>query len=861
MRTRCHCPADSARTRQQNLQGACVDQWRNTLVNKSWQSVLLTSSAASFWLGRLCPQRVERFHMDVTAAPGPAAAVEDAASAAQAEPLPISTSATADIDLDLLSVKLDEQARNNKTELLEFVLAFKSKLLREAEQQRTSELNSAGRTLAAKQAEVVALQDEVELQKRHAKQASGFLLRMACDLAQAKHFARHHRLLALAMYTWRNFTRYQKRIKDNMRAAVFHYDSTKLKKRVFVHWRSTANLEFRGRMRTEIAAQMMVARHAALAEASQQVAALQQALADAHAQLEAERDARTRTEEDTRRAFMRGVCALNIEAMAVMKRGGPNGAPLGAQPNGSSGSYPPMPAKPAPGSQNQDPQNLPQQHSQRIPSYRPPQGLDDPAAQTAAMPTHHTPSPKPAADSFTSHAHPEAGSVKCPVESGSPVGLPLPGHALTSATVTPQQLPQQAVASASYAGADPTQRSVIGSLLQTLSEAATPSNTPFTTLRRPGEAPAMPMPSQEVAGRQLLVSTGQGDLVLVSAPDPGADADTLVSEVVFPLRPPAPQRGVRTFTLEAAYQVSPGVIRCIMWAVRGKQGPHPARAEVFLVTLQQTAGNNNQSGAGLSVLASHMVKASPLPPHGALVSPAADGFVLVLHPGQERESAAVLLPPPAPRAGGGSDGEAEEAVSPRTLQQAAARLAQYTSEQPMDVDQAQLDPYREGGPLDVTPLAAEPECTIYAYTCQPGVPHPSSRRDSLLLGLTDDVDCALVRLACQADAAQHSEVRAEHVGYIPALAYIAAGKVQRKFVLLGALAANVAGAIMEGQKLVYLYKRTKAGQESGENQVVDMGLLEGGTGVLGAVLTEPAADGKSDLLVLTSHQLLVYHLN
>lgn len=41
-----------------------------------------------------------------------------------------------------------------------------------------------------------------------------------------------------------------------------------------------------------------------------------QRLAAAEAELAAERSARAKLEEDMKRAFMRGVCALNIEASA-----------------------------------------------------------------------------------------------------------------------------------------------------------------------------------------------------------------------------------------------------------------------------------------------------------------------------------------------------------------------------------------------------------------------------------------------------------------------------------------------------------------------------------------------------------------
>jgi hypothetical protein len=49
------------------------------------------------------------------------------------------------------------------------------------------------------------------------------------------------------------------------------------------------------------------------------------------------------------------------------------------------------------------------------------------------------------------------------------------------------------------------------------------------------------------------------------------------------------------------------------------------------------------------------------------------------------------------------------------------------------------------------------------------------------LGLTDDVDAAVVRISI----ASNATIVADHVASVPALAYVAAGKVQRRAVLFG----------------------------------------------------------------------------
>lgn len=83
---------------------------------------------------------------------------------------------------------------------------------------------------------------------------------------------------------------------------------------------------------------------------------------------------------------------------------------------------------------------------------------------------------------------------------------------------------------------------------------------------------------------------------------------------------------------------------------------------------------------------------SDLPPHGVLVNPATGAVLLALQPSAasvEEEAAAqraAAAAAGARPAGGGGDAmeEGEEGdVSPRTLQAAVARLAAYTSEEPV----------------------------------------------------------------------------------------------------------------------------------------------------------------------------------
>ena len=148
-------------------------------------------------------------------------------------------------------------------------------------------------------------------------------------------------------------------------------------------------------------------------------------------------------------------------------------------------------------------------------------------------------------------------------------------------------------------------------------------------------------------------------------------------------------------------------------------------------------------------------------------------------------------------------------------------------------------------------------------------------RSSALLGLIDDVDCAVVSLAFTKDPA--SPVQLQHVATIPALAYVAtgapahqwpcmqvprcpdrsyrpvlfrhgdlacnlqaarpkgvfrlvgaeccmstsryAGKTQRKYVLLGKPGSGIAAVIVEANRFAYVYHEPPPGQPHGKYQV------------------------------------------
>ncbi len=161
------------------------------------------------------------------------------------------------------------------------------------------------------------------------------------------------------------------------------------------------------------------------------------------------------------------------------------------------------------------------------------------------------------------------------------------------------------------------------------------------------------------------------------------------------------------------------------------------------------------------------------------------------------------------------------------------------------------------------------------------------------LGLCDDVDCAVVGVSWRP---QDQEPKVSHERYVPALAYVAAGKVHKKHLLignwnyhwswpmktssfywikfkpslLGAPDALISAVLVESQRFYYVYHRTGPRDAYGLQDVVDMELEDGET-VLGARLIDLGAEDSASLsaaspavgtvlLLVTRTRLLVHFL-
>ncbi|KAG2442368.1 hypothetical protein HXX76_002454 [Chlamydomonas incerta] len=443
---------------------------------------------------------------------------------------------------------------------------------------------------------------------------------------------------------------------------------------------------------------------------------------------------------------------------------------------------------------------------------------------------------------------------------------------------------------------------------------------------------------------QMLVSRGHGDLVLVRAPAGGAAAQ--VSSPVHPVRPRAPLAGVRPVTLEAAVEHANGDITAVAWAIRSRGAATPGCCELFGVTLRPSVNGDGQ--LRLEAVGVQLLLRTKLAPYVVRVYAAAAGAtgaapvaVVGFDPntaGLEEEEDEEGVPQAGPsgkpsvaamEAAAAADdaanaapaaGDDDDDMDPRTLEQAVARLAHMTSaERDKAVPLAQwADIYKESGPDGVGAMGAEPVLDLAAWRLGGGGAGGSADKTqrpywrlschahrlltadgpllapaaaqqaqpALLLGVTDDVDCAVVRLDVGAEGpggeagASAPEPQAVHAVSIPALAYVAAGKTHKRHLLLGSAGTGagcsstsssagggvLSAVLVESARFMYLYGFTTCKEEYGRQQVVELG-LEDGESVLGARLVEVAASpgtegaaGGALVVLATQRRLLSYRL-
>ncbi|KAF8064553.1 AVT1D [Scenedesmus sp. PABB004] len=211
----------------------------------------------------------------------------------------------------------------------EHLLGVKARLLASLEEAVAEEAGVGATRLAAKQAEAELVRTELAAAQAQLERGSACLARLAGGYAAKAEAALDARSFAAAWFIWRAHIARQRRLARQALAAQHFYVRRWLLGRAWARWAGAARRNYR-KLVADRAAQQRASEVAALGAAHDAAAAALRAEVEAlQAQLAGEAEARAALEEEYKRAFMRGVTAINLEAVTLMRRGAP---PAGANP-------------------------------------------------------------------------------------------------------------------------------------------------------------------------------------------------------------------------------------------------------------------------------------------------------------------------------------------------------------------------------------------------------------------------------------------------------------------------------------------------------------------------------------------------
>eukprot|EP00762_Andalucia_godoyi_P004367 ANDGO_08120.mRNA.1 Centrosomal protein POC5 OS=Rattus norvegicus GN=Poc5 PE=1 SV=1 len=133
---------------------------------------------------------------------------------------------------------------------------------------------------------------------------------------------------AAAFAAWKQWVaeRKQRKLVGNLARA--HGEQLAIRK-AFSEWRSDAYLSRKERSEELWMARLDLAGTKMQKEYEEKIAGLERKLAEARAEIEVGLRHKLRLEDNLKKAFMRGVCALNMEAMSILRENSPQGAGAG----------------------------------------------------------------------------------------------------------------------------------------------------------------------------------------------------------------------------------------------------------------------------------------------------------------------------------------------------------------------------------------------------------------------------------------------------------------------------------------------------------------------------------------------------
>mmetsp|Transcript_22338 Transcript_22338/g.26885 ORF Transcript_22338/g.26885 Transcript_22338/m.26885 type:complete len:451 (+) Transcript_22338:231-1583(+) len=225
-----------------------------------------------------------------------------------------------DMDIDIFAYEMEDHWRALKKDAVDRFLESKKKAALHEKNMVEAERRHGLNRLAAKQQELEVVQEQLVQEKiRLGKQQE--YLESACVLVSKKTWqVNAWTAMGYCWHTWQVYTAFERRLKFHSRLAANKYCKTLLRHAV-QSWRQGVRIQVKINTEARHAAEMQQLRDNLTNHFKDTINDLQDRLAAANSRIAQEEAMRAELEKNMKQAFMRGVCALNIEAMAVMKRG------------------------------------------------------------------------------------------------------------------------------------------------------------------------------------------------------------------------------------------------------------------------------------------------------------------------------------------------------------------------------------------------------------------------------------------------------------------------------------------------------------------------------------------------------------
>eukprot|EP00210_Caulerpa_lentillifera_P001436 g1378.t1 len=228
-----------------------------------------------------------------------------------------------DMDVDTLTSLLERKFQVLKSETLEFFVEARSRFKTRALNDLNQERMDADRKLQFKVEEIHLLSTELKDERQRTKRLLSSVTRFSDSVALANYRKRTHRLMLTVFQSWYQFAKAERSLKRNMQRALRYYCTEHQKRRVLIGWMGYIRSQNRLCSQERLQTKLTLARKEVEAKFNEKYALLEEENRLLKEKVKSESDARSKLEEDMQQAFMRGVCALNMEALSVLKRGMP----------------------------------------------------------------------------------------------------------------------------------------------------------------------------------------------------------------------------------------------------------------------------------------------------------------------------------------------------------------------------------------------------------------------------------------------------------------------------------------------------------------------------------------------------------